>query len=81
MASAGRDQAVRIWDITTGTARWVGHGHTGPINEVVWSPDGQRLASCGEDRTVRLWDAGTGTSLLVITVIQGKKSSSVIHVN
>ena len=35
-------------------------GHTGYINSVVYSPDGQTLASAGKDGAIRLWDAATG---------------------
>ena len=29
-------------------------GHTGPVIEVVWSPDGKSLVSCGNDGTVQV---------------------------
>jgi WD40 repeat protein/biotin carboxyl carrier protein len=34
--------------------------HTGPINCVAFSPDGQTCATGGEDRMICLWDTATG---------------------
>ena len=35
-------------------------GHSGPVQQLVFSGDGQRLISAGGDRSVRLWDGKTG---------------------
>lgn len=49
---------------------WSGHlqttalrGHTAPVHNCTWSPDGKTLASASRDRKVRLWDVATRTCL------------------
>lgn len=40
-------------------------GHTAALNDVVFSPDGKRLASSSED-SVRVWDPASGQQLLFL---------------
>ena len=35
-------------------------GHSEPITDLSWSPNGQFLASASYDRTIRLWDPDSG---------------------
>ncbi len=46
-------------------------GHRGHVDDVVFSPDGTKVASCGEDMTVRLWSTATGQLLHTISGHEG----------
>ena len=43
------------------------HGHTGGINSVTFSPDGQVLTSGSVDKTIRLWNTTSGELLRILT--------------
>ena len=45
-----------MWDGVSGDHIATLEGHTDYVNDVVFSPDGSRLASGSYDHTVRLWD-------------------------
>jgi WD40 repeat protein len=55
------DKIVRIWDLTAGKEIARLEGHSGEIRDVVFSPDGKRVASiASKDGNVRMWNAVTG---------------------
>lgn len=62
----GQHRAVELWDVATGDHLASLTGHTGPVEDVAFSPDGARLATASFDRTVWLWDSATGDQLLVL---------------
>jgi WD40 repeat protein len=53
----------RIWDTATGKIVAYLEGHTGAINCVVYSQDGNLIVTTSSDRTARLWDANDGNLL------------------
>jgi WD40 repeat protein len=59
LATAGRDQAIWLWDLTRGEDVARLPGHTGYVWSLAWSPDGTTLASGSGDFTVRLWDTAS----------------------
>jgi WD40 repeat protein len=56
IASASRDQTVRVWDAKTGDLLHTFRGHTDRVHNVAFDPSGRRLASASLDGTIKLWD-------------------------
>ncbi len=62
LVSGGSDSLVVIWDIATGENLHSMSGHTGWVNAVNFSQDGQFVVS-GADDDVIMWDVATGTEV------------------
>ncbi len=74
VASAGIDRTIRVWRARSREDVAVLHGHTGRVIELVFAPDGRRLASLSRyskllgsgDDTVRVWDVDPRATLPVL---------------
>jgi RNA polymerase sigma factor (sigma-70 family) len=60
LATAGRDGAVKLWDVAGGRALRTMNGHHSWVEALAVSPDGSKVASAGQDGLIRLWDVATG---------------------
>ncbi|MGY0234006.1 nSTAND1 domain-containing NTPase [Longispora urticae] len=61
LATASKDDAVRLWDPSTGKPTGVTIRHVPAAQVLALSPDGQYLASVAEDAQVRVWNTTNGT--------------------
>ncbi len=75
LAAAAGNSIVQVWDVTTGDAALILHGHTDNVASVAFSPDGWRLASAGGDGTVRLWDATASTESAELSTYSDKANN------
>jgi WD40 repeat protein len=60
IASASRDNTIKMWDVASGKNITTINGHTHFVYSLAFSPDGKRLASGSGDQTIRFWDPATG---------------------
>jgi WD40 repeat protein len=57
---------LKVWDAATGELRHNLWGHSGVVNVVLFSPDGERLVSGSDDQTVKIWEPVFGHEVLTL---------------
>jgi WD40 repeat protein len=62
------DGSAEVRDAILGELILKLNGHTAPINQACFSPDGQWIATASDDKTIRLWNAEDGK---LVKTLQG----------
>jgi serine/threonine protein kinase len=77
IASGGEDKRVQVWQPFKDTGGFFGtlrlsprgqfvyHGHSGRVNGLAWSPNGQRIASVSYDKSIQVWDSSNGKKFII----------------
>jgi transcriptional regulator with XRE-family HTH domain/Tol biopolymer transport system component len=72
LASGSYDSTVKVWEVESGTRRWIVREQPASVRRVAWSPDGKKLASAGDDGIVSIWNASDGRVLKQLRGHHGK---------
>ncbi|MBD2569157.1 P-loop NTPase fold protein [Anabaena lutea] len=75
LASGGRDNKIKLWEVETGKEIRTLTGHDGSVFSVSFSPDGQTLASGSDDGKIKLWKLETGEEIPILTGHDGSVRS------
>ncbi|MFI5524260.1 hypothetical protein [Streptomyces platensis] len=66
LATAGDENAVRVWNRATGRRIATLNGATGTMRSLAITPDGSTLAAASADGTIRVWDVATRRTAAVL---------------
>jgi len=62
-ATSGRDQEVRLWDVSNGKATGISIRHDSFVSALALSADAHFLVTVTDEGEIRVWDARTGDAL------------------
>jgi WD40 repeat protein len=65
--SQALDKTICVWNAMTGeTVAGPFTGHTGSVNSVAFSPDGQQIVSGSDDQTIHMWNMNSSSRDMVV---------------
>lgn len=71
VATSSEDASIKIWNYETGEVEQTLREHTGMVNYISFSPDGQSMASCARDMTIKLWKLNKEQEFRCTKTLQG----------
>ena len=67
LASGGKDEEIRLWDVESGKLKHAFAGHALSIEFLKYASDGEIIVSQGGDNNVCIWNANSGELIHIIS--------------
>lgn len=67
LATASRDNTIKIWQVSSGRCIQTLVGHTSGVTSANWSPNGKQIVSGSRDKSIKIWDIESGRCLKTFT--------------
>lgn len=67
LASGGKDEVIRLWDVESGVLENTFAGHALSIESLKFSSDGEIIVSHGGDNNLCIWNANSGELIHIIS--------------
>jgi WD40 repeat protein len=78
IASGGKDNMVRRWELKAGKElhNWI--GHLGSVNAIAYAKDGSAIVSASTDGAVKIWDPNQSSGIDVIAAAHAKAIGALV---
>ncbi|MCG9128055.1 PD40 domain-containing protein [Candidatus Poribacteria bacterium] len=70
LASGGKDEVIRLWDVDSGELKHTFAGHALSIDFLKYSYDGKMIVSYGGDNNICAWNVESGELLHIISDVE-----------
>lgn len=70
LASGGKDEVIRLWDVESGELKHTFAGHALSIDFLKYPYDGNMIVSKGGDNNICVWNASSGELLNIISDVE-----------
>lgn len=74
LASGSADKSAKLWDVATGNEIRTLKGHTGSVDSMAYSPDGNTIASSGFDGSLRFHRVEDGVEMIALRALAQKNA-------
>jgi eukaryotic-like serine/threonine-protein kinase len=75
--AAGIENTVKRWDVASGEELATLTGHSAPVEDIFFNPEGTLIASLSDDQSLKVWDASNHKEIRTIVGLEERVEEAV----